>query len=101
MDKLSNFEDVILRLKSNSFEKKFDGNYIELRVTYEETDTALVILYNTSTDFLYIRDWLTNEYFIFYHASKLVNEDFHFQQYSKKYIHYSSEEMAELMSYIL
>jgi len=101
MDKLSNFEDVMKQLKANSYEKKLDRNYINLRVSFEETDTELVIMYNTLTDFLYIRDWLTNEHFLFYHASKLVSEDFHFQQYTKHYIHYSSEELAELMSYIV
>lgn len=101
MDKLSNFEDVISRLKSNSYEKTVDGNYINLRVSFEDTDAVLVIMYNTLTDFLYIRDWLTREHFLFYHASKLVSEDFHFQQYTKHYIHYSSEEIAELMSYVL
>lgn len=101
MNKLSNFEDVMRRLKENSYEKKVDRPYVNLRVTFEETDKVLVILYNEITDFLYIRDWMSNEYFLFYHASKLVSEDFYFQQYTKYDIYYSSEEMAELMSYIL
>lgn len=101
MNKLSNFEDVIARLKAGSFEKKYDGRYIEIRVSYEETDMTLAVLYNTDTDFLYIRDWLTHDNFIFYHASKLVEEDFHFQQFTKHDILYSHEEMAELMGYIL